>query len=310
MNPIRRIAEDLVEKRLWPIALFLVIALVAVPLLVGGGSAGPAEELAATPAVGAVESAAPTVALVGPPAVRSRPGKLRDPFRRTKKKAQPAAPRSGSSGSSGSSSGSSPKQTSSKADASTGGASTTPPGTKTKSTSPAPKVLTPTNVPSLASRSVYETVARFTGARHDYEHPLDRLAVLGTKASPALLYLGVSRGGEYAVFLLGPDATAGGDDGACIVADTCRAIGLRKGDKLEVEVAKADGSALHYTLELKSLRRIARTTRSAAHRERQRTAKGGRAALHAFAEDAETAATLGQLRYGPLTGTVALVRTP
>src|SRR5204863_7576309 len=130
------------------------------------------------------------------------------------------------------------KKTSS-TDAKTGGASTTSSGgsakTKTKTTSPAPaRTVKPTAVVSLASRSVYETTARFTGANHDYEHPLDRLAVLGDKANPALLYVGVSRGGEYALFLLGPGATAGGDAGACIVADTCRAIGLRKGDKLEV----------------------------------------------------------------------------
>lgn len=308
MSAIRRIAEDLVEKRLWPIALLLVVALVAVPLLVGGGSADPGEpELAATPASGALATTSPPVELVGPPAVRTRPGKLRDPFRRTKPAKKKAEASSGSSGSSGSSA-----KTASKADATTGGANRTSSGSasKTTTTPATPKVVKPTNVPTLASRSVYETVARFAGGDHDYAHPLRRLAVLGDKAEPALLYLGVSRGGEYAVFLLGPGATAGGDDGACIVADTCRAIGLRKGDKLEVEVAAHGGPAADYTLEVKSLRRVARASRSAAQRERTSVAKGGRAALHAFAEDAATAATLSQLSYGPLTGTVALVRSP
>ena len=311
MNPLRRLADDLIEKRLWPIALLLVVALVAIPLVIGGGSsAEPGDvQLAATPAAGAVDDASTSpVELVGPPAVRSRPGKLRDPFRRTKK-AEKAATSSGASGSSGSSGSSSKK--SSKADVSTGGASTKPSTGSAKTTSPRPaKTVKPTTIPTLASRSVYETAARFSGGNHDYEHPLDRLSVLGDKESPALLYLGVSRGGEYAVFLLGPTATAGGDDGACVVADTCRAIGLRKGDKLEVEVATTGAPARHYTLEVTSLRRIARATKSAAHRERLQTAKGGRNALRAFAEDAVTAATLRQLRYGPLTGTLALVRSP
>ena len=43
---------------------------------------------------------------------------------------------------------------------------------------------------------------------------------------------------------------------------------------------------------------------------RTRVAKGGRDVLHKLAEDVPTAAALGQLRYGPLTGTVALVRAP
>ena len=311
MSSLRHIAHDLVEKRLWPVALLLVVALVAIPLFIGAGSAEPAPDgqVAATPAVRATAPAAPAVELVGPPAVRSRPGKLRDPFRRTKK-AKAAASSSGSKASSGPS-GSPAKKPSSKGAARTPGASTTSSSGSSKTTSPgAPKTAAPTIVPSVASRSVYETAARFTGGAYDYEHALDRLAVLGNKDNPALLYLGVSRGGEYAVFLLGPGATAGGDDGACIVADTCRAIGLRKGDKLEVEVAAAGGLASHYTLEVTSLRRIARGTRSAAQRERARVAEGGRDALHAFAEDGPTAATLGQLRYGPLTGTVALVRSP
>jgi hypothetical protein len=310
MSPLRQIADDLREKRLWPVALALVVALIAIPLLIGGGSSDAgAGRLAATPAADLVAEADPAVELVGPPAVRSRPGKLRDPFRRTKKAKKAAAPSSSSGSGSASASSSSAKKTAATA---TGGASTKSSGggaAKAPSTSPT-RVVAPSNVPSLASRSVYETVARFSGGTHDYEHPLDRLAVLGGEANPALLYLGVSRGGEYAVFLLGPDATAGGDDGACIVADTCRAIGLRKGDKLEVEVAADGGTARHYKLELTSLRRIARSTTSAAQRERQRVAKGGRVALRSFAKDAPTAAALSQLRYGPLTGTVALVRSP
>ncbi len=313
MSPLRQISDDLRKKRLWPVALALVVALIAIPLLIGGGSSDAGEsQLAATPAADVAEAADPAVELVGPPAVRSRPGKLRDPFRRTKKAKKAAASSSSSGSGSGSASGSGSFSTkTTKAGTATGGASTKPSGGAATSPSTSPtRVVAPSNVPSIASRSVYETVARFSGASHDYEHPLDRLAVLGAKANPALLYLGVSRGGEYAVFLLGPDATAGGDDGACIVADTCRAIGLRKGDKLEVEVAEAGGPTLHYKLELTSLRRIARSTKSAAHRERQRVAKGGRVALRAFADDAPTAAALSQLRYGPLTGTVALVSSP
>ena len=148
------------------------------------------------------------------------------------------------------------------------------------------------------------------GGAFDYEHELARLSILGAKDNPALQYIGVSRGGEYAIFLLAPGAIAAGDDGACIIADSCRAIGLRKGDKLEVQVARTGTGPLHYKLELTSLRRVARTTKAAAQRDRSRVASGGREALHGLSKDLPTAAALGQLRYGPASGTVALVRAP
>ncbi|MBA3747232.1 MAG: hypothetical protein H0W96_07015, partial [Solirubrobacterales bacterium] len=37
MNPVRRLFADLVEKRLWPVALALLVTAVAIPLLMGGG---------------------------------------------------------------------------------------------------------------------------------------------------------------------------------------------------------------------------------------------------------------------------------
>jgi hypothetical protein len=308
MSPLRRLADDLVEKHLWPIALLLVVALIAIPLVIGGGSVEPADQELATssPAAQPVAKSTAAVELVGPPAVRSRPGKVRDPFRRKPPKAAKTEKPSSSPAS-----GAAPKAGSATGGASTksgSGSASKPATTKPSAPPPAPAPLP--RVASLASRSVYETVAHFQGGGLDYEHPLARLAALGDRDSPALLYLGVSRGGEYAIFLLGPAATAGGEDGACIVADSCRAIGLRTGDKLKVEVARPGTTSRHYTLELTSLRRVARSSRAVAKHERQRVAKGGRDVLHALAEDLPTAAALGQLRYGPGTGTVALVRAP
>lgn len=304
MNALRRLADDLVEKRLWPIALLLVVALVAIPLVLGRGSApGSDRAPVVTPAVESTANATPAVVLVGPPAVRSRPGKLRDPFRRKKV----AAPKSDATAAPAA------KKVAAKGDATTGGASTPKSTRSTKSSAPSKPKATPPPAPladSLASRSVYEVAAHFSGGAFDYEHELARLSILGAKDNPALQYIGVSRGGEYAIFLLAPGAIAAGDDGACIIADSCRAIGLRKGDKLEVQVARTGTGPLHYKLELTSLRRVARTTKAAAQRDRSRVASGGREALHGLSKDLPTAAALGQLRYGPASGTVALVRAP
>ena len=306
MSPVRKLLDDLVSKRLWPIALLLVVALVAIPVVIGGSSepAG-SPDVAALPDPASIDSAAAAVELVGPPEVRSRPGAVRDPFRRTKRK---VASKGSAKTSSSSSKSASPSKSSTSSKPSSGAGS----GSGTGTPSPA-KPKPPVTVPvepgaAVVARSVFETTVHFTGPRADYEHPLDRLAVFGETDSPALQYLGVSRGGEYAIFLLGPAATAAaGEIGACIVADPCRAIGLRRGEKLSVRVTEPGAAARDYTLEVTSLRRVARASAAVAQREREHVAKGGREALRTIADDVPTATALGQLRYGPATGTVTLV---
>ena len=305
MNPARKLLDDLVSKRLWPIALLLVVALVAIPVVIGGSSepAG-SPDVAAIPDPASIDSAAAAVELVGPPEVRSRPGAVRDPFRRTKRKAASK----GSAKKSSSSKSASPSKGSTSSKRGSGAGSDSGSGTSSPE-KPKPPVTVPIEPgAAVVARSVFETTAHFTGPRADYEHPLDRLAIFGETYSPALQYLGVSRGGEYAIFLLGPAATAAaGEVGACIVADPCRAIGLRRGEKLSVRVTDPGVAARDYTLEVTSLRRVVRASAAVAQREREHVAKGGREVLRTIADDVPTAAALGQLRYGPATGTVTLV---
>jgi hypothetical protein len=314
VSAVRRFAEDLVDKRLWPVVLALVIALVAIPVLIGGGSSEPsgASDAAVSPAAGPVASARPAVELVGPAAVRSRPGELRDPFRRNKRKAAKSTPSAAKAKSSSSSSKDGGAKT---AGAKSGGApssgGTSSPAKPSPATPPKPPVSVPVEPAAAAiARSVYETVARVTGPHADYEHPLDRLAVVGAKDSPALQYLGVSRGGEYAIFLLGPSATAAGNDGACFVAQPCRAIALRRGETLKIEGSDPGAAARDYSVKVTSLRRVTLPSAAAAQRERDRVAEDGREVLRTLAEDVPTAGALGQLRYGPATGTVTLTTAP
>ncbi|MEY2442359.1 MAG: hypothetical protein QOJ46_1785 [bacterium] len=313
MSAARRFIDDLVDKRLWPVVLLLAVAVVAIPVLIGGSSepAGP-PDAAVSPAAARIAAATPAVELVGPAEVRSRPGKLRDPFRRTRHKVAkrtanaPAAkvapanavPKTGGSVS--------------KAPASSSPATPKAPSNPSSPSSPSTPSTTVPVEPSAAAnaRSVFQTVAHVAGPHADYEHPLARLAVVGDKDSPALQYLGVSRGGEYAIFLLGPSATAAGNDGACIVAQPCRAIGVRRGETLKIEVADPGSAARQYSVKVTSLHRVTLPTPAAAQRERARVAKGGRAVLRTIAEDVPTAGALGQLRYGPATGTVTLSSAP
>jgi hypothetical protein len=311
MSPVRKLVDDLVEKRLWPVALLLVVALIAIPVLIGGGSGDTSStNLSAAPASAPVADATPAVELIGPPAVRTRAGKVRDPFRRKAAKAPDSAAKPAATSSSPAPSGSTGAATksggSSSSSKATGSAPTT---SKPKATKPAVRVPIVRVDPAvaLAARSVYQTAVHLKDANHDYTHALDRLAVLGDPASPALQYIGVSPGGEYAIFLLGPAATASGEAGACVVADPCRAIGLRKGDKLEVEVARPNAAPLHYAVKVTSLRRVTKSTATRAQRVRDHVARRGKTILRALSQDPATAAALDELRYSRATGIVALI---
>jgi hypothetical protein len=308
MNPVRKLVDDLVEKRLWPVALLLAIAAIAVPVLIGSGGDAGSSATTTGPAA-PVASATPAVDLVGPPTVRSRRGQVRDPFRRPKpkpaKSAATAKSASAASGASSTAGGASSTSTSQ-----TGGATS-----KSRPSTPAkakvlPRVAAVESAAAIAARSAYETVARFVGPSARYEHPLAGLAVFGGSWSPALQYLGVSARGEYAIFLLGPKATASGADGTCVVAEPCRAIGLRRGETLHVAVAGAHRTTRRYALKVTALRHVRKATRALALAQRARVAPNGRQVLRTLVKDGPTAAALAQLRYVSDAGTVALVDAP
>jgi len=86
MNFARVLIRELVDKRLWPIAVVLVVALLAVPVMLSRGGDDPASDDAPPVADASAEAGAtkvPAVKITGPPSVRSRSGQVRDPFRRT-----------------------------------------------------------------------------------------------------------------------------------------------------------------------------------------------------------------------------------
>jgi hypothetical protein len=299
MNPLSKLLDDLRRKRLLPVAALLIAAAVAIPVIIGGGGDAGATDASAVVAVpGPAADARPSVELVGPPTVRSRPGKVRDPFRRAKttaKASESSATPAASSASSGSSK--------------SGGTSSASSAAKPAATKSKPAVSSVATA-SKAARTVYRTTARFKGAVHDYAHPLEILDVFGDADNPAAQYAGVAAGGEYAIFLLGPNATAHDEDGACIVADPCRAIGLRRGEKLRVAVAFEGAATRHYVIAVTGLRRVVKRTAAAARAYRRDFDVLGRDVLKSISADADTAATLRQMRYSRRSGTVSLLAAP
>jgi len=292
MNFARALLHDLVAKRLWPVAALLAAALIAVPLLIGGG--GSADDASPAPAAaieGDASAGAPpagsAVELVGPASVRSRPGKVRDPFRRPKPNVADAGAKAAASASTETSKGAAP------ADAST-----------TDSTKHAPATLT--KLPFA-----YRTEVRFGPIDRNAgkAHAISRLTPLGSPTSPALLYLGVSGDGEHATFLLGPTAQQFGE-GRCLDPDNCRIIVLKAGSSTFVDVMPTEGDPRQYSLDIVSVQREGMPSAAIAAKARSHVHPDGRDVLRDVISDPATAKAIGKIVYTPRLGVLVLNSAP
>lgn len=286
IDPVKRIARDLVDKKLWPVAVVLLVALVAVPVLIGGSSA---EEAAAPVAVAATAPEGPgsksliTVVDQAVTGKDSRPGRVADPFY------DPPDPPAAESGS-----------TSSAAPAGSAGASTgaSTPGGGTSPAQPTEPSQTTPRPPAdpVVAPSYYRTEVRWYETTKAKARPIARLTPLGGVKDPAALYLGVTKSdASYAVFLLAPNATSTGD-AECEKAD-CRVIGLKAGQSQVVTMQPADGSATRsYHLEVVSVKAV--TTGAAEAREKRADIHpDGREVMRAMWQHRLTAEALQPIQY-------------
>jgi hypothetical protein len=295
---LRQILRDLIEKKLWPVAVLLLAAIVVAPMLLGASSpdADPVSVAAAPSAALPVPAVAPAAAQKdAASAKRGRGGKVEDPFYDP-----PAAPQASSS------------VTAPAPDA--GGAGSAPTADKTApaagggAAKPSEQAVAKppagtTRAPAArARRSVYyRTVVRW-GPERAASHPIARLTPLGGREDPVALYLGVTRfDALWAIFALGRNTTSKGD-ATCKTGTGCRMIGLRRGDKQIVTVRDTDGRMLRrFTLQVRSVRTIT-TSPARARTMRAKVHSDGRAAIGAMRQDPVGAAVLGQAAYRLRTG--------
>jgi hypothetical protein len=222
---LRNIWSDLVEKRLWPVALALVVALVAVPVALSRTSSAP-EDVAAPPAATSAAAtpkpgrAAVTLQteLAGP---RKRSGAVHNPFKNphpakaaTSTDATPSPSAGGDAPSGGATGGSDVSAPSS------GGSGDGDGGSGHS---------TPKSEPDLLD--TYHLTLRFGQAGHlKTIEDIARLAPLPSADNPFFVYLGVLEDGETAVFLISSDATATGDGKCKPSSKSCQTIEVKKGD--------------------------------------------------------------------------------
>jgi hypothetical protein len=217
MNAVTSIWRQLVNRRLWPVALLLVAAIVAVPVLLSKNPDPVAAPIDPAPAVTAKADntiAEPVVEKVDTAADRGRRrrvlGARKDPFQPTAPKKVKKAKVTNAQ----------PDTTSEPAPATTdGGGSTTPDGT---------------SVP-VAKPKVYATgtlVIRF-GAATEGKLPkrvLGKLKPLPDDVAPLLVYMGLTDHGKKAKFLVDDSLTVTGDGTCKPHPSNCETIQLAVGE--------------------------------------------------------------------------------
>jgi hypothetical protein len=308
VSAIRAVVRDLVERKLWPLAVLLLAAAVAVPVYLGRASADetplPATSLRAD--AGKVSKAA--VKVDDGTAGDDRPGAVRNPFKQlhlpkkptapagastdTPAADQPAGAGSGGSGGSGGSDGSQP----SPAPGGTGGSG----NGASKPTSPAGDPL-----------DIYHLSLRFgraEAAQLKTYHDVARLSPLPTADNPFFVYTGVLKDGKTAVFLLSSDATATGDGHCRPSSKSCQTIEVKEGDTEFFDLT-VDGQAVQYQLDVVKVFKKGASTTAAAAAAYERHSNAGADMLRR-AHRVGSSAFKGASTYRWLPDHGVLVRTP
>jgi hypothetical protein len=325
---VRGIGRDLIDKRLWPVAVLLLAALVAVPVLIGGSS-GPEPV-----PPGIVAAAEPGAAAATAPATASTTGK-RATTRTTASKAEgrgemndpffdpPASPSEAGAGAAGGGAAGG-AATRAVAKSPTGEAAPRP-GTAPEAKAPAsakakaeaatpsrtapssaPRA-TPTPTTTAPASSYLRTVVRVNGAAGGKALPISRLTPIGGARNPGAVFLGVAKAGaRYAVFVLGPHATSRGP-ATCKGETDCRMIGLRAGQTQVVTVRRPNGAVRRFTLRVQSIRAV-RASAARARAARARIHADGRKVVRDLRRHAPSAAALRTARYDSRAGLLRAAR--
>jgi hypothetical protein len=222
MNLFSSIIDDLRERRLWPVALGLVVALVAVPVVLARKSSSPpATPPPASSATAPPAGALPVVNVAAAPSEVPLHGAARDPFSQRQQAAAAAmtatSPTSTVSAGSGSGSGGSSSGTKSGQSSGSGGS---PSGTQT---TPSPPTQTPPPAthtpapPTLTATESYHVVFAITNTSGGFDtiDPLERLSVLPNTRQPMMVELGVLKGGHRVLFVVQPGTVVSGP-GTCL----------------------------------------------------------------------------------------------
>ena len=251
-SSVRNLFQDLVERRLWPVALALVIALIAIPVLLSSPSSNtsststPVPPVApATGAGGALPAFEPVVSTEGSKSSEIKKNLAgfdsKDPF-----KVQGLSTGSG--------------QTADAGAAAAGGATTAGDGTGTTgsgsgtsgSGSPGTSGDSTGQSGTIKFYDWTVTVSFGIGDNLDKKRMM-RFRALPNSENPVVVFMDVTTNGESAVFMVST-ATGTTGDGDCEPDDTCTFVYMKPGQTQKFEAVDADDKVVTYTLKLADIK--------------------------------------------------------
>lgn len=293
MSQLRDLLSDLVEKRLWPVALLLVGALVAVPLVLAksapssdGASPAPPAAVAAAPA-GAPAPGEPVVSVATNGETPAAPlgGHAKDPFHQQYLPPKPAAAST---------------QTVTTPNRTTPGASGGAGAPSSGGVAPGQRV-TIYGIVHLDVR-----FGKAGGAMRTF-HDVARLTALPSTSNPVAVFFGVRKDRKTAVFMISSDVHARGD-GSCVPSRSdCQGFQLQEGQTELLDVAANDGKVTHYELDLVKVAIEWTTSKTKAQAAHARASSAGQRLL---GEQAATSAVANGLRYSLEDGVLLPVPAP
>jgi hypothetical protein len=300
MSMITDVWHELVRRRLWPLAVLLLAALVAVPFLLATDPAPvPVPATAALPQTGTKTAAdeavtgTPVVALADDGAAPRRRvlGARKDPFQPAPTPKPKVAKKSVAT-------------TDTPGAGSPGGGTPAGGGSTPSAGAPAPAPSTPAApAPAKKTFPANSLTVRYGSDDQLKKSTLERLQPLLDGESPILVYLGLRKGGREAVFLVDASVRAQGDGRCESGASDCETLVLREGETEFLDVIDEEGEVTaSYELDVLA---IHPGKASAAESAKADTARKRAAALGRRTVDGHIAGN-GPLRYryDAKTGTV------
>jgi hypothetical protein len=313
MSFLSNMIKELRERKLWPIAIVLIVALVAVPVLLS--KKAPTNLI--TPPTGGVPystgTAIPAISVQTTPSNSKLAGRGRNPFTpqhiatttttTATTSTVAAAPSTGASGATGSTGSST---VSSGGGSTSGTPVTTSPATTPATTTPvAPTKPAPPAPSGLTAKQSYQVSLAITtkdGGLNTID-PLERLSVIPGVQQPLLVELGVLQGGKRVLFAVEPGAAVGGP-GTCTPGPIdCEILSLAPGQTEGVSKQTATGSTPVALFSVNSISAADHPTVAAADAARHTASEAGRELL---ANTPLSAVSLFQ--YDPSVGAVVDLR--
>jgi len=313
MNVPRNMFKELVERKLWPIALVLVIALVAVPVLLTKKAPTDIVTPPSGPLPYSSGATLPAISVQTAPGNSNLGGKGRDPFTpqhvaTTSTTATvasvTASPSTGTAATGAGSSGSS--STASSGGSGTGTSTSTAGGTPAPTSStPAPKAPAkpaPAGLTATESYHVSLAITTSNGGVNTID-PLERLSILPSQQQPMLVELGVLQGGHSVLFAVEPGTAVSGA-GSCTPGPIdCEILSLNPGQTEGISKQTASGSTPVALFSVNSISADQHPSVAAANTARQTASEVGRELL-----SRSPLSALSLFQYDPSVGAVVDLR--